>query len=358
MKAAAALFPTEMVYSVSSMSARALVYEPGGFQNRTIILEEAESLVRKEGTEKNEVAEMLRVLLSEQKLTHKTVVKNPDTNAFETVTATVEGPTNLLTSTTRSLLDPEIESRMVDRWSDTSETHMRAVLSMLGERAAGGKDPDRQLETWHTYARWVRRGPTDVVIPFAKLLSRSWSTGAGSRTFRDYNNLISLTRASALVHRLRRMVSDSGLIVAELADYQIAYDLLGDRIDELAGQRVPDVLIPKFNSLRAAYVKSQTFSQWQVSIRELAAALGSSKSSAHRDLARLETHGLVAVHRDPVSYRSAKLTITPVGPAEATEIFKKGSCIPTPEELAAAIAKDEAQEAAPAAPAAPAPASP
>jgi hypothetical protein len=340
MKAAAAVFPEEMVYMISSMSAKALVYEPGGFMNRTIILEEAESLVRNKDTDKNEVAEMLRVLLSEQRLTHKVVVKNPDTNAYETQTITVEGPTNLLTSTTRSLLDPEIESRMVDRWSDTSEVHMRAVLDVIGERAAGGKAPDRQLKAWHTFASWVRRGPSDVVIPFAKLLSRSWSTGAGSRTFRDLNNLISVTRASALVHRLNRKLSDEGLIVADPQDYRIAYDLLGDRIDELAGQRVPDALKPKFNNLRAAYVKAGSFSQWTVSVRELAAALGASRSSAHRDLARLETHGLVAVHRDPVAYRSAKLNITPVSLSEATEIFKKGSCIPTPDELVAAIARE------------------
>ena len=136
----------------------------------------------------------LRVLLSEQRLVHKVVVKNPDTNTFETQTAVVEGPTNLLTSTTRSLLDPEIESRMVDRWSDTSEPHMRAVLNIIGKRAAGGKEPDRQIEVWHTFARWVRRGPTDVMIPFAKLLADSWSVGAGSRTFRDLNNLISIIR--------------------------------------------------------------------------------------------------------------------------------------------------------------------
>ena len=339
MKAAGALFPAEMVYAISSMSAKALVYEPGGFQNRTIILDEAESLVRNKAEDKNDVAEMLRVLLSEQRLVHKVVVKNPDTNTFETQTAVVEGPTNLLTSTTRSLLDPEIESRMVDRWSDTSEPHMRAVLDMIGERAAGGKEPDRQIEVWHTYARWVRRGPTDVMIPFAKLLAASWSVGAGSRTFRDLNNLISITRASALVHRLKRKVSEQGLIIAEVADYRIAYDLLGDRIDELSGARVPPGLKPKFDALSAAYIGANAFGHWYVSVRELATVLGTSKSSMYRDLNRLESHGLVEVRRDPLTYRAAKLGITPVSVAEAAAIFKTGNCIPTPEELVAAIAE-------------------
>ena len=57
------LFPGEVVYHISSMSAKAIIYEEDGFQHKMIFLAEGEALV-KHGDEKNDVAEMLRVMIS------------------------------------------------------------------------------------------------------------------------------------------------------------------------------------------------------------------------------------------------------------------------------------------------------
>lgn len=341
MKATTALFPAEYVYLASSVSARSLVYEPQGFQHRTILLEEAEALVRNNAEEKNEVAEMLRVLLSEGQLTHKSVVRNPETGQFETQTYTVTGPTNLLTSTTRPNLDPEIATRLIDRWSDTTSAHLKQVMEMLGKKATGDFADGPERDAWHAFARWVRFGPHVVVVPFAPVVAATFSTSGGSRAFRDFNNVMSLVQASALIHRLQRKVDAEGRLMATVEDYALAHRILGDRIDELSGERVPDVVKDKFALLRAAINAKKSFTPngvgWEANYRDIAAVLQCGKSVVGKELHRMENNGLIRVVRPSNPNLKSILIVA----EDADAILQGGAAMMTPEELKTALAKIE-----------------
>ncbi len=337
MKAVARLFPEEWVYHLSSMSAKALIYEPRSFSHNTILLEEAEALVRNNAEDKNEVAEMLRVLLSEGQLIHRTVGKD-ETGNMVTITKVVQGPTNLITSTTRAKLDEEISSRMIDHWSDTTSEHIQVVLGTLGKIASGDIDVAVDYDSWHAFAEWMRCGPRSVVFPYAEIISDGF-TLAGARVYRDFNNLMAITKACALMHRLQRHTDDKGRLVTTIEDYRVAYQLLGERIDELAGERVPNKTLELFKKVQAL-VKARGSSimegEFMASQRELAKLLGVGKNSIAKELARLESNGLVEKSKSPYGGRNAKITLSI--PSEAEQILAgEGRALITPDELEVAI---------------------
>lgn len=302
MLAVAGLFPPERVYVVSSMSAKAIIYEPRSFEHCTILLLEAEALRRDNGDEENGLAEMLRVLLSEGFLQHKTVEKQD--GSLVTITKTVNGPTNLLTSTTRPKLDPELETRLLDHWSDTTDDHARAVLIGIAERAEGKAPPAVNLAQWHAFIEWVHTGAAAVVIPFARILAKEFKQD-GSRRYRDFNALVALTKVVTLMHRGRRQCDAFGNLLADLEDYRVVHDILSARFSELSGRQLPPELKPVFTKVREVLEKngdptlSAAAKTMRLSLRQLAAATGLSKSTLERGLTRLEKLDMISIQRNP-----------------------------------------------------------
>lgn len=343
MKAAANLFPDECVYRISSISPKALIYEPEGFSHRTIILDEAEALVRK-GDEMNPTAEMLRVLLSEGRLVHKVVEKNSN-GTHETRTYIAEGPTNMLTTTTRAYLDAEVENRVIDQYSDVSPKHQKEVFAMLGTLAAGGGCQGPDLSAWHAFARWVRMGPRKVVMPVAEKLARLFRTDLAYRTF---NNVLSLAAASALIHRLNRQTDSDGQLIAEIDDYRVAYNILAERINEVVEARIPEDKVELFwqaNDIieRHGHIrwgqavcelefdgKKLSSKILETTERKFALLAGWSKTASRQRLNYLASVGLLSKDSNgPGRHSKTSLSLGP----DATIILKGGRGLPTPEEV-------------------------
>ena len=238
-KSVLSLFGPDRVYGVSSMSPKTLIYEePGSFVNKLIFLEEGEALVRQAG-EINPVAEILRLLLSEGYLEHRVPERDPETNQFRTVYYRQDGPTALLTTTVRGHLDPEIETRMLSTWLDESVGQTKAIVERIGKDAVVDGKVDPGQGAWHAYSDWIAIGPNRVSVPFGWAIGKLFTANA-VRARRDINSLLSLTRASALAHRLNREVDERGQIVASLDDYAVAAKLISKTIDEAEGNTASD----------------------------------------------------------------------------------------------------------------------
>ncbi len=220
------LVPDEFKVVYTSGSAKSLIYEPEGFfRHKTLVLMEAESMVRQNGTEENQFAEMMRVLISENRLLYRTVDRNPATQMLETMEKVQEGPIGLLTTTVRDSIDPETETRMIPAYSDESVEQTKAIVQSIGAAASGRVKVVKNNLPWHDFARWLRFGPQDAVIPFGEIISDSVSYEA-VRARRDITSIFACIKASALIHRLTREVNDDGLLVAELEDYAVAHRVL------------------------------------------------------------------------------------------------------------------------------------
>ncbi|WP_425043983.1 hypothetical protein [Primorskyibacter sp. S87] len=256
-KAVIGLWPEGYVFTISSMSSKALIYLPhGSLANAFIFLEEGEALVRDNG-EKNEIAEMLRVLLSEGHLIHMVTERDPDSGAHYTRVIEQPGPTGLITTTTRAHLDDEIETRMMSIWLDETEQHSRDIVANIAARAAMDDDEEINVEDWHAFGQWLRTGAHKVVVPFATEIAELLPTKA-VRVRRDIRTLIDIIRASALIHRLHRDTTDRGRIIATLDDYQVAVDCIGQSISE-GHEKAPSdnarALLQKIGDVMAAGIE-------------------------------------------------------------------------------------------------------
>lgn len=267
-------FPDAYVFPVSSMSAKALVYQPSGFFiHKHIFLEEGEALVRTNDGEKNEFAEMCRVLLSEGRLIHAVVERDPETGKHQTVMYEQEGPTGLITTTTRGHLDSEIETRMMSVWLDESPEHSQKIVQSIAEQKESEAQSDQDVSDWYAYAEWLRLGgPYRVVIPFATKVAEHVPTKS-VRVRRDINSLFATIEASAVANRLHRDATETGAIIATWDDYELAVACVGQSISEghevVASENARSMLGAMSAVFKDAVVKAggwatQTQTTWQL----------------------------------------------------------------------------------------------
>jgi hypothetical protein len=59
---------------------------------------------------------------------------------------------------------------MLSIWVSETRSQTTAILTELGERAAGTVEVESDLSVFHDLQRWLALGPTDVVVPIAPQL--------------------------------------------------------------------------------------------------------------------------------------------------------------------------------------------
>jgi hypothetical protein len=251
-----ALYPPEFIYMMTGGSPKSLVYEAEEFCHRLIYLAEAEALVRDSGDEKNDFAEILRVLVSEQRIEYKYVAKD-ETGKMVTMTAERDGPVGFLTTTVRNRLDPELETRMLSAFSDESTEQTERILKGQAQIYDGSKRIVKNDSPWHAFAHWVRSGPNDAVVPFAQPLERLIPKNA-VRVRRDFTSIIMLIKVSAIVHRLNRRTNEEGKVIAQLEDYRTAYAICSEGFKVSAGSGLTQASIEMLDLLKQTLV----FKNW------------------------------------------------------------------------------------------------
>src|SRR5206468_1582008 len=98
-------FPADAFYELTAMSEHALAYGTEPLSHRFLILYEAA------GLEGDFATYLVRSLLSEGRLRYETVEKTA--NGLEPRLIEREGPTGLITTTTKVALHPENETRLL-----------------------------------------------------------------------------------------------------------------------------------------------------------------------------------------------------------------------------------------------------
>jgi hypothetical protein len=267
----ATLMPPEALFIMTAMSERALIYLKEPLKHRTLVLYEAAAL--REGREKvddNMTAYIVRSLLSEGEIRYPVVIK--DEEGLHTETILIEGPTNLITSTTSVSLHSENETRMLSLPSDDSRAQTRAVMiGAASERKRGAAD----LDPWHDLQRWLAQQSAAVTIPYAACVAAQIPPIA-VRLRRDWNAVRSLIRSHALLHQLNRDRNEDGAIVADLTDYTVVRSLVNDLVADAIGASVPA-------SVRETIEVVQGSPSY-VTVHEVAQKLGIERSSAQRRL--------------------------------------------------------------------------
>ena len=262
-------FPDTAWFALTAMSERALAYLDEPLQHRIIVIFEGAGLERS-GT----AAYMMRSLLSEGRLAYMTVEKTDQ--GLRPRRIEQEGPTGLITTTTRVTLDRETETRLFSLNLQDSQLQTAAVMKRL---AAGNQDPV-QFDAWHSLQVWLDHQHGEVTIPFAGTLA-DLVPPVAVRLRRDFGALLQLVRASAFLHQHSRKRDDKGQIEACVCDYEMVRDLIADTFAEGVGTSIPETVRETAEAVKALTTESST----HTSVRAVAERLRLDRSAAQRRVA-------------------------------------------------------------------------
>jgi hypothetical protein len=226
------LCPPSAYYELSSMSPRALAYSEEPLQHRYLVLYEAE------GLQGDFATYLMRSLLSEGRIRYETVVVTGD--GPQPLLIEREGPTGLLTTTTRVELHAENETRMLSLGVTDSTEQTRRVLATLATEGAGvqASAAELDLEPWHAFQTWLEGAEHRVVVPYAPVLA-DLIPPIAIRLRRDFSMVLSLIRAHAILHQASRKKDDAGRIIADLDDYRVVQELVADLVADRVEAAVP-----------------------------------------------------------------------------------------------------------------------
>ena len=224
------LFPDSAYYNLTSASPKALYYLNEPFSHRFLVLMEADGL-------SEEMEYIVRTLLSEGKISYDTVEKVDE--RLQVVRIDTEGPTGLLTTTTRPYLHRENETRFFSLNTQDNETQTKSVLEREAYEAANMESyHDVDVTPFVDYQKWLEiKGNRNVVVPFIQEIADKTLSNV-PRLRRDFSALISLIRSHAILHQQSREVDKDGNIIATIEDYAVVYELVNEVMDYAAGESV------------------------------------------------------------------------------------------------------------------------
>jgi Bifunctional DNA primase/polymerase, N-terminal/Primase C terminal 2 (PriCT-2) len=298
--------PPEDVIELTSMSPKALLYMPEGFEHKILSMGEAH-----EGKDQEFQNMLLRVLMSESELVHHFVEKD-EHGELVTMTLRKKGPVAFMVTTTQNKLHPENETRMLSLEGNDSQEQTKRVMDKIAQLEGRNQSEQRiDLEPWHDYQRWLAAGEITVDIPFARTLADLIPPRA-VRLRRDFSQLLRDIKAHALLHRDHRKRNSKGHIVARIKDdYEPVRVLLGDVLATAAEVKLPKSVVETVQAVMSLHPVSGADKD-SVLARAIAAKLKLDQSATSRRLKAAIAAGYVenleTVRGKPGRYRAKSLT--------------------------------------------------
>jgi len=212
----AELTAPERLKHLTDLTPKALYYGSPDLSHFLIVLDEMDVKARGLATD----LKMLRMMHT--KGWCEIEAPNGRTSARRRVT----GPVAVVQTTVATSFDVQDQSRHLVIELEDSQRRAESVLTAMAEQFAGRGDSQqvrRIAETHHCIHRLLPAG-ADIVVPFAPVLANRMPMDS-MVVLRAFRTLISLVKASALLHVRQRDVDCDGRIVAILDDYRWVYDV-------------------------------------------------------------------------------------------------------------------------------------
>ena len=304
MDAVLALMPSEACRRASAMSEMALYYDQDGLQHSILAIAEEEGA--------QSASYSLKLLQSDGTLSFARPVKDPDTGELTTRTHRVEGPVQLMLTTTKTLVDDELANRclVLTVSEDAEQTGSIHDRQRLAQAWAGleTKAARRALATRHQNAQRLLR-PLVVINPYADRLR---FTTARVRARRDHQKYLDLIASVTLLHQYQRRRETRTIggetIEAVLVDVydiavanELAHVLLGQSLDELSGPA--RAFLQRLDAHVDAEAARTQSARRDVALgcRQLSQAFDLAQSSVRRLLAELVQYEWLTVERPKVT---------------------------------------------------------
>jgi hypothetical protein len=235
------LIPRSAFCDFTSMSEKAIIYLSEPLSHRHIVVFESG------GMGGGYQAYVIRSLLSEGRIRYVTTVWGDD--GGRSVIVEKEGPTGLITTTTRAFLDRELETRILTLHVDDSRAQTGRIIVSKGRAARLGRNSGPDLNPWLALQQRLNLEGGRVVFPQGEIIGWKCATGA-IRLRRDFPLVLSLVKSHALLNFWNRERDKEGRIIATLEDYRTVYDLVSDLIAEGSGAKVPEPIRETVEAVR------------------------------------------------------------------------------------------------------------
>ncbi|MER9842385.1 hypothetical protein NKJ59_14190 [Mesorhizobium australicum] len=306
--------PKRAFEEFEGMSEKAIVYLKGlSLKNRHLIIGEASGMAEGGGRT------LLRQLLSEGKVRYATV-ESTDKGLKGSELPTLEGPCGLIMTTTATGIHPEDENRML---SVNIHESPDQILSALMAQALGATTTVEPLNLvpWFALYDFMKEGPKRVKIPFAEGIAKTLPR-THDKVKRDFPQILSLIKASALLHSCTRDQKEDGTVIANSADYGLVYDLVNGPISQGLAKMVPDAVRTVVEEVQRQIGKDAAFG---VSNTFLSDILDRDPSVISRVTKKAIEDGYLE-NTNPGQGREARLVI-------GGRKLPSGSALPSPKEL-------------------------
>jgi hypothetical protein len=285
--------PEDAYHRLTAFSERVLIYDDTPIERKFLIISEAD------GIKGDTLTYIVRSLLSEGEIDYTTVVKDGD--GLKPLHIHRDGPTGLITTTTRLRIHGENETRVFSIQIDDSPELTAQIFEALADEDF--RPPD--LEEWKAFQTWLASGETRVTIPFGMALAKKIPPKA-VRMRRDFGQLLNLIRANALLHRAtRERDAEEGRIVATLEDYRTVRELVAKTLSEGVEAAVPAIVRETVGAVSELLEEPDKHT---VTIKDLQRKLRLDYSPAYRRV-RMALDGGYLENREERERRPAQLVL-------------------------------------------------
>jgi hypothetical protein len=269
----------DSIVSISTASQKSVIYQAESWKNKAIIFAEALNL-----QSESDLLYHVRTLLSEGSVTHHVTTRIA--GQFVTTSRTVKGPISLITTTTVESLEHQLESRLITISPDESSQQTERILRKTAQIAANGNVADNTalIKAWQDFHRKLK--PALVVNPFAEKVAERIVAGTSLpiSSRRSFKRLLDLVKAVAIFYQGQRQWDESGRIVAEMADYHMAHQMLSENFEEGISSHSDK------DRERLLYIKE---ADEPLKIKDLVGEFGVSKNAVSKFLKRVLKDGLI-----------------------------------------------------------------
>lgn len=263
--AAKALIPPEALYEMSAGTAHALVYEDEDYSHRTVVVAEVDSL-----PDEGPAASAIRSIAQDNVMVYKVVEREARSGHFVTRTIRKDGPTGVVTTSTRSLRT-QLGTRHLEVAIADDAEQTRKVMLAHAQRVALDPPIAPDVAAFLDLQRWLAcAGAQRVLVPFAEALARL-VPATTVRMRRDFRQLLTAIQTHALLYQLQRSRSATGAVVATIADYRAIRPLLAPLFDMIVAEGVTRVIRDTVEAIEQ--------DETQVTVADLAARLKVSKAT-------------------------------------------------------------------------------
>lgn len=304
----ARFFPIGDTNASTTLSNTAIAYDEASYEHKIVIVHELAGM--------GEYLVFLRELMSRGYAIHR-VSQEKAKGGYQTQVITKKGPISLVSTTPSLNLIEDFDTRVVTVAMDESREQTRRITQapkLHGRVSISSEWVFLQdwLDTLRTF-----NGPFKVDVPYRIALANSLPDAAfdAVRMRRDFDHLITMIEAHAVLHQATRSKSVDGIIEANFDDYTVARELMDGILGETLGLVVPDGVKQVVDAVQ----KLAANSTMQTNILKIANFTSHSDKTVRRAVSLAVKHGYL---RGETDYRTKKLLLS-----------IDDSCVPLPRYL-------------------------